>query len=160
MEIHSDHNDELDWIAFRYVAGDMADGEAAAFEERLATTQPAREAVARAAELTQVVARAERPRPRRVWRHVAGWAAAAAALGVGVWLVRPSDPPTQTASLDRASLAELWARVQLSDEGGQQWLEDRLALIGDDEPDLFVPGWLLEAVSGGDDKPDDDDAAG
>lgn len=46
---------ELDWLAFRYVAGEMTDAETLAWEERLATDQTAREAVAAAVELYQAV---------------------------------------------------------------------------------------------------------
>lgn len=54
---------ELDWSAFCYAAGDLAPAEAAAFEQRLADEQPAREALARAVELTQAVAAAETLEP-------------------------------------------------------------------------------------------------
>ena len=43
------------FVAFRYVAGELTDAEAAAFEERLAADQAAREAVARAVEIAQAV---------------------------------------------------------------------------------------------------------
>ena len=43
------------FVAFRYVAGELTDAEAAAFEERLAVDQAAREAVARAVEIAQAV---------------------------------------------------------------------------------------------------------
>ncbi|HUG92976.1 MAG TPA: hypothetical protein VML55_19200 [Planctomycetaceae bacterium] len=47
--------DDLGFEAFRYVAGEMADAESAAFEQRLAADQQAREAVARAVEIAQAV---------------------------------------------------------------------------------------------------------
>lgn len=54
----TDHND-LDWLAFCYAAGDLDVAEAEQFEARLADDQAAREALARAVELTQTVAAAE-----------------------------------------------------------------------------------------------------
>jgi len=50
---------QLDWLAFCYAAGELSAAEAEAFELRLAEEQPAREALARAVELTQVAAAAE-----------------------------------------------------------------------------------------------------
>src|SRR6476660_6136234 len=50
---------ELDWLAFCYAAGELDGAEAESFEARLAEEQPAREALARAVELTQTVAAAE-----------------------------------------------------------------------------------------------------
>src|SRR5262245_14251679 len=52
-------DNELDWSAFRYLAGELTAAEAEAFEARLAAEQPAREALASAVELTQVVVAAE-----------------------------------------------------------------------------------------------------
>jgi len=56
----TDHNNDLDWLAFCYAAGDLDAIEAEQFEARLADDQAAREALARAVELTQTVAAAER----------------------------------------------------------------------------------------------------
>jgi anti-sigma factor RsiW len=50
---------ELDWSAFCYAAGELSPAEAEQFESRLADEQSAREALARAVELTQTVAAAE-----------------------------------------------------------------------------------------------------
>jgi hypothetical protein len=54
---------DLDWTAFCYAAGELSPDQAAAFEQRLAIEQPAREALARAVELTQAVAAAETLEP-------------------------------------------------------------------------------------------------
>jgi hypothetical protein len=53
------HEANLHWQAFRYVAGEMSGDEAHGFEEQLAVEQTAREAVAEAAQLAQVVALAD-----------------------------------------------------------------------------------------------------
>src|SRR6266850_973110 len=50
---------ELDWLAFCYAADELSPAEAEQFEARLADDQAAREALARAVELTHAVAAAE-----------------------------------------------------------------------------------------------------
>ena len=54
----SEHED-LNWLAFRYVAGELTAAELQAFESQLEDDQSAREAVARACELTCCIAAAE-----------------------------------------------------------------------------------------------------
>jgi hypothetical protein len=54
-----DNTHDLDWMAFCYAAGELDPGDAELFEARLADDQAAREALARAVELTQTVAAAE-----------------------------------------------------------------------------------------------------
>jgi hypothetical protein len=53
------HRSELDWTAFCYATGELCAAEGEAFELRLAGDQLAREALAQAVELVQVVAAAE-----------------------------------------------------------------------------------------------------
>jgi anti-sigma-K factor RskA len=50
---------ELDWLAFCYAAGELSAQDTEQFETRLAGDQAAREALARAVELTQTVVAAE-----------------------------------------------------------------------------------------------------
>lgn len=57
--IHNTPESDREWLAFRYIAGEVSQEEAAAFELELETSQSAREAVARAVELSQAVAIAE-----------------------------------------------------------------------------------------------------
>src|SRR5437016_14511109 len=54
-----DHNNDLDWLAFCCAAGELDADQTEQFEARLADDQAAREALARAVELTQIVAAAE-----------------------------------------------------------------------------------------------------
>jgi hypothetical protein len=93
MNQHECHN-ELDWAAFCYLSGEMTPAETEQFEARLADEQPAREALARAVELTQVVAAAESTEPvlvapaakqaswmtRLSWMAVGGLASAVLAM--------------------------------------------------------------------------------
>lgn len=48
-------HEDLNWLAFRYVAGELDEAESQAFELQLETNQPAREAVAQAVMLTRCV---------------------------------------------------------------------------------------------------------
>jgi anti-sigma factor RsiW len=57
--------DDLNWTAFRYVAGELDDVAAQAFESRLESDQEAREAVARVVALTRCVARVGSEERRR-----------------------------------------------------------------------------------------------
>jgi len=51
-----DAKDDLHWLAFRYIAGEMSEEETAAFEQRLGEDQESREAVAAVVELTEAAA--------------------------------------------------------------------------------------------------------
>lgn len=107
MKPEREHNwtprEELDWLAFRYVANELSEGEAAEFERRLADDQSAREAVARSVQLTHAVvslaepavtAGSRRPSGRQqVWAWI-GLGAAAAAVCLAFWLGRPGSAPS------------------------------------------------------------------
>src|SRR6516164_7648881 len=83
---------DLNWLALRYVTGEMADAELAAFEETLADSQPARETVAAAVLLAQAVVLAERTPAsvttagltvgRPSWRGRLAWALVGAAASL------------------------------------------------------------------------------
>lgn len=84
----------LDWLAFQYLANELGTAERAAFEDSLAENQAAREAVARAVELTQmlsaardldeiVVRSSEAPVPAS--RRSAAWSIPAASVPA-VWM--------------------------------------------------------------------------
>src|SRR5207253_583735 len=78
--------DELDWQAFCYLSGEVNAAEAEQFESRLADEQAAREALARAVELTQAVAAAESQTDVAfvpVRRSAADWSARVSWMAVG-----------------------------------------------------------------------------
>ena len=56
MQENFSKDEDLDLLAFRYIAGELTPAESEAFEQRLADDQAAREAVARAVDLAQAVA--------------------------------------------------------------------------------------------------------
>jgi hypothetical protein len=125
-----DEPQDLDWLAFRYVAGELDPAEAAAFELRLADDQLARDAVCRAvalagrmataapqeAESSAEIATAPSPAaasPAATARRypllsavrAAGWmAAGAAATLLGVYLSQPfASSPGASSPSGRAS---------------------------------------------------------
>ncbi|MEX2139950.1 MAG: hypothetical protein WD894_11855 [Pirellulales bacterium] len=146
--------DELHWLAFCYVAGELDADEYAAFELRLAGDQRAREAVAAAVELTHCVLQSKEAvgrampttagwaviRPTaapigRAWLARAGWLLAGLAAGLLVMLTvqrwpvdrQPDVPAEQTASSIRggaSALAAQWS--ELREQASDMW-EDSVA---------------------------------
>jgi hypothetical protein len=167
----SEDCEELELLAFRYVAGEMAADEAAAFEARLADDQPAREAVSRAVELGErLIEAAPRQAPlvtplrvppaqRETLLAIArplGWmAAGAAAALLAVSLGRPpADPEIQPTPPKRAYTdAVVWARLHAE----QDWVTTDLERYADesasmpevrDAPDsAAVPSWVFAGKS-------------
>lgn len=153
---------DLDWLAFRYVAGEMSADEAAAFEMKLADDQDAREAVSRAVELTERLAQAapatadvalpvaDRPSPQPTWRRplvraaaplawmAAGAAAALLLVNLDPWPARPpiergpGTPPPAAAGNRPAADAALWARLQADGD----WASPDLARWLEEPPAL------------------------
>jgi hypothetical protein len=131
VNIHPDSlTDDLDWQAFCYAAGELSPTAAAEFEERLGSDQAAREALARAIELTQAIASAESlasvvrrpadsaPAFRRLRFGNLAWGAMATAALVGglvLWNGTGGDPQPNTAEkLGRAEreLAVAWSHTR------------------------------------------------
>jgi hypothetical protein len=89
-----ENRNELDWTAFCYAASELPADEAAAFENRLGEDQAAREALARAVELTQAVASAETMQPvvvvrsrSSVWTRRLTWMAIGSAASLLIALL-------------------------------------------------------------------------
>lgn len=119
--------DDLDWLAFCYAAGDLDATAAEHFEARLADEQPAREALARAVELTQTVAAAQvqpclaapAALTKTHWQTRLSWMAIgglAAALMIMAWtsVVGPSWKQARTtlASRSHQHLAQAWTQTR------------------------------------------------
>ncbi|MCU0874294.1 MAG: hypothetical protein MUE50_18310 [Pirellulaceae bacterium] len=168
--------DDLDWLAFRYVAAELSPGESREFERRLEQDQEAREAVGRLVEVTCVVRAldwdAAPPvtpvRRLRPWYHRGGLQLAAGlALGLAfALLVFGPHPGDQTgrqngslaSAVPPAELALVWshARAVLTEQpedeaAGWQWLapadrEPDAPLSSDDEAALDAPEWMVSAV--------------
>lgn len=148
-------DDETDWLALRYLLGELSTSDAAAFEDRLGEDQTAREAVARASRLVTVLAEAPRPveplapsrrTPRRVAAIFATIAAGIAAVIAWRSIADAPRPvaPLATSDVDPARLVVLWsdAAESATDEAGSDDVDDS----GDAETALVPPDWLLAAV--------------
>jgi len=138
--------EDLDWLAFRYLAAELSPAESREFERRLEQDQQAREAIGRLVEVTCAVrglawdADAQvAPRPRDAWyrRRAVYWGAGLAlslALTLLLALPRRVDPTRRPSgswagALPPAELALVWshARMELTEQpedeaSGWQWL--------------------------------------
>ena len=162
------NSQDLNWLAFCYVVDELSPADALSFEERLASDQAAREALAEAVLLTQALAAVpsdiEVSRKHDRTRHYAmqkplGWIAigAAACLALVVladgWLAKPKGVRT-AANKSNESLALAWANSTLAMEPEANAETDML-LAGLDDGDtaidldnpVVIPNWMLEAVS-------------
>jgi hypothetical protein len=158
--------DDCDWLAFRYIAGELSGDEAAAFEAELETSQVAREAVARAVDLSRAIVLAEphgvelaesRPEPANLksWIYGLGWvgtgAVAASVAGVVWWNMQGQQG-------GESKLAEAWSDVRKVDSTpipAERLVESR-TFVDVYEPEI-APAWMTAGVislSGG--KVDDD----
>ena len=152
--IHSQLDSEREWLAFRYIAGELTGEDAAAFEAELETSQVAREAVARAVELTQAVAMAEshdvelvesaaRTSRRKAWVYSIGWigagAAAASVAGAVWWNMQGSKTGT-------SELAEKWTQARAVEQSPVAIDESaESGAVLDAEPDI-APSWMTAGV--------------
>jgi hypothetical protein len=170
--MHDDEptHDELAWLAFRYVAGELDAAEQSQFELLLADDQAAREAVASAVELSQAaaVALVERPivRDGRIGNQSSGgarwvWfvAGVAACVAVAVGMVQLSVEPSPTASGEADALAARWSEVREqappfpwaddvdeSSAASSDWAVSLDELESQDEEAIAAPDWMLAAV--------------
>ncbi len=145
---------EWDWLAARYVCGELSPGDAASFETQLADEPAAQEALVRASRLvcglqtgphTMVSENGNAVVVPPKSRERARWAVAAtvaALLMVGLFLNPPSWQATPAPDAGTAAtLVGLWhEHGQSLDDGGEM---DTERLIETEE----VPAWLLAAVS-------------
>jgi len=178
---------ELDWSAFCYAAGEMTESEAAAFEQRLADDQAAREALARAVELTQVVATAESLEPAVAlrsqassWTRRLAWMAIGSAASLLVALLWSGANSwfggERFAVTDQSQLAAAWSqtRQELADSDSDLWYPKHLSAgetaASDEQPESpsdpgdsdllnsMAPSWLTAAVESYPNEPSDPDS--
>jgi anti-sigma-K factor RskA len=165
-----DTQSELDWLAFCYAAGDLSGEEAAQFETRLADDQTAREALARAVELSQVVAAVEAQseflvtpvaRIRSDWHTRLSWMAiggVASLLIALLWsgVVGPTWRRLDAGNRQQLALAWNMTRTEMAEvkEAGV-WLPTVMGEMDDDSvveasiEEVAVeesPSWLTAAV--------------
>ena len=167
------NDQELAWLAFRYVSGELSSSETTEFELRLADDQIAREAVVAAVELSQTVLAAETQTSTPVtsvslasasqqpWSaHMVWLACSAAACLVIALAVNFSASHQETVAhtpTDAEALAAAW-HEQLeeplaSNMSESNSSESNLSVAGDDTvPDDLetaatdAPSWMLDAV--------------
>jgi hypothetical protein len=122
----TDNNHDLDWLAFSYAAGELTPAETEQFELRLADDQTAREALARAVELCQVVVAAEiqsdnyiapAAKTHSTWNHRLSWMAVgglASLLLALLWsgVVGPTWHTAQLRSFSKQNLAFAWTETK------------------------------------------------
>ena len=163
---------DLDWLAFRYISGEMDASETEQFESLLADDQAARDAVVRAVELSQTILAAQsvgstsclridaRQSVSQPWlQHITWISSSVAALlliALALNFNRPSSPP----SSESDNVASIWA------ERSTEPATDPPALngSGSDEEEFVIadpPNWMLEAVRSlhGDDSTESDDSS-
>ncbi len=150
-----ENHDELDLLAFRYVAGELERAESDLFEQRLARDQSACEAVARAVMLTSAIVAGRCDPQSAVVRYASKrrsvrWiAAAAAVLLAAITAVVMRSPSRLGESNDELTVAGVWAESALAHgEWSSEFGDD--SDDGDDAADVALPEWLIEAVSGPD----------
>ncbi|WP_425618845.1 hypothetical protein NA78x_002561 [Anatilimnocola sp. NA78] len=168
--------DELAWLAFRYVAGELSPTEVEQFEERMAVDQAAREALAQSVELYHAIAAAEasvitavakqpvvslpaRDRSQHLAWLVAGMSAAAVLVMAG-WNAGWFGPAAPLAGNNNvahvtAALAVAWTEMQADatagdDESGDDELALHEALLQEEVLSISTeaPSWMTAAVLG------------
>lgn len=173
QSFRNDEQEQLDWLAFQYVAGELSIADATAFEDRLASDFTACEAVARAVELSDALHTAHPTNPQSVVLPVraefasATWSLvgiAAAMLIVGSLWMRQGRPSNWSGEV----LAQRWSKqlaespLELTvdeiaaDDATQSEMQPSEASSndqpGDDElligADADVPAWMLDGVRG------------
>ena len=171
----TDHNSDLDWLAFCYAAGELDSAQTELFEARLADDQTAREALARAVELTQTVAAAETQcgdfvvpahRASETWNQRLSWMAiggVASLLLALLWsgFVGPTWHTAQRrlSTASRYELAMAWNQTRSEFPGVRDaglWLPlagndiddgtDATEMQTDGEVVTEAPSWMTAAV--------------
>lgn len=147
-----------DWLAARYVLGELDEKEAEVCEELLTSDQSFREAVAGAVELiaaTREVYQTSSPlvrskeTPKRVWWGMAivSGLAAATFIGAGVWIGRPHE---SVALLPPATVTEPLVSDQISSEEAievaREWIDQQVDhRVGATSTDEESFNWIDES---------------
>lgn len=138
------HDEALDWLARRYVLGELPAAEAAAFEAHLADDELAATAVADAARLVMAL---EAAREVTITSQTTGtsWAGriaiGLAGLAAAVAMIGLLPSRDDAAGGRSAELAERWAEIA-DTTTAEELADDDDTAAGDD-----VPDWLLAAVT-------------
>src|SRR4051794_11408610 len=122
MTMTTENKNDLDWLAFCYTAGELNAVDAEQFEARLADDQRAREALARAVQLTQTVAAAETQfdlvmparRTESDWKRRVSWMAIGGLASLLVALLWSGlvGPTWHSRGGSRSQLAMAWNQTR------------------------------------------------
>lgn len=163
-------DDELNWLAFRYVAGELTEEETESFEARLADDLAACEAVASMTELSintqtalvsdklEPARRVEDPRSLPV--RLRSWLAVGSAIVALGWLFMlfgdgkhqdVAEFPGSSFSTELQSAADLIAHWSQSDDE-VPFYDELLEIVpielgGDESETPDIPGWMIAAVT-------------
>jgi anti-sigma factor RsiW len=162
--------EQLDWLAFLYIAGELSEAERAEFELRLADDPRACEAVARQVELTGAVAAAFDPvisppvathtkasRGGLLWRMSIGVAACVAVAAFVYFLngkagPNSDDPVAETPAAATEQLATAWSQTvenwPLVDDPVAAMADTEIAPSADGITDVATPDWMRVAIEG------------
>jgi len=158
---------DLDWLAFRYISGEMAASEAEQFELLLADDQAARDAVVKAVELTQAIVAVQTasisPSPAMPQSRTQNitWISTSVAALLVVTLALNFSRPSTIAPAKSGDVAITWVERSADPPVDAEAISNGSA----DDVEEFVtadpPNWMLEAVRSlhGDDSPESDDSS-
>ena len=159
--------DDLDWLAFQYVAGELLGADLEAFEDLLATDDRACSAVAQAVQVTEAVVCCEhdygqsvnrelrlarvaspvpQPAKRQLWRGLLAVACSAASVAVMISWLNLQAPPEQLVTGSETAVAALWVH-NADDEATHDLVTATNTELHDSEEEDAVPAWLLAAVT-------------
>jgi anti-sigma factor RsiW len=153
-----DPENDSDWLAFQYLAGELSKSKAAEFESRLGEDEAAQRALGRMVELSLAVSAAgpavfeacgaavERPEVRRatrrfgrglVWLAVSALVLVAALVSMRGSLVPPGDAVFTAAEEDSWKLAVIWNETRAEMPADVPWPENEN--LGEAAHDLAIP---------------------
>jgi hypothetical protein len=163
---------DLDWLAFRYISGEMGASESEQFESLLADDQTARDAVVRAVELSQTILAAQsvgstsclridaRQSVSQQWLQHITWISTSVAALLLIALALNFNDPASPSGSDSDNVASVWAERSTEPATDPPTLNGS----GSDEEEFVTadpPNWMLEAVRSlhGDEVPESEDSA-
>ena len=152
-----DKHDELNWLAFRYVAGELDATEAASFEARMLDETAACEAVARMALLCETTYAAFDSQPSlpasrpSATRRLGIKATVASVAGVVALAALMTQQVASRLPSDDVEVARLWTASSMSSAGDSVTASslddgDGNASESVQGNELDVPEWMLAAV--------------
>lgn len=162
MNSNTDASNDLNWLAFRYVAGEMAADESAAFEQRMLNDLDTCEAVIRSAQLCEsvdaafdqpaapVMAPAKLAQPhvetRPAGRRFSVAASAVAgALALTLFAVTSRDGVPSHEARETSEIVRLWSDSADASASVADYADATVAETAQ-AADIHVPDWMIAAL--------------